>query len=159
MTPRTMTLGDTDDGTMTVTVTLGQTSDPLVSATTHEEVPAGAPTLSISGEVVAHRAGGDVITAGQCRDMIGEIVYPAAGWGFASLDELAQVWERWHLNDMRAGCAHQSVVWETDVYGLSRPSLDLTLPCPASGYRYGSSWLYEPLPDDVLHLVQRVLMS
>lgn len=154
MTSRTMTLGDTDDGPMTVTVTLGQTSVPLVSATTHEEVPAGAPTLSISGEVVAP-GGVVVIIAGQCRDMIGEIVYPEVGF----LDELAWVWERWHLNDMRAGCAHQSVVWETDVYGFPRPSLDLTLPCPTSGYRYGSAWLYEPLPNDVLRLVQRVMTS
>lgn len=51
----------------------------------------------------------------------------------------------WHLNGMRAGCAHQTVVWEDGPYGR-RPSLDDTPTCPQTGYRYGHAWLVEPLP-------------
>jgi hypothetical protein len=58
-------------------------------------------------------------------------------------------WDRWHLNTMRAGCAHQTVVWEDSRYGV-RPSLERTPVCPVSGYRYGSAWLVEVLPDTVL---------
>lgn len=57
--------------------------------------------------------------------------------------------DRWHLNTMKAGCAHQTVVWENSEYGR-RPSLELTKPCPETGYRYGSAWLVEVPPAEVI---------
>lgn len=61
---------------------------------------------------------------------------------------IATLGERWHLNTMRAGCAHQTVVWEDTPY--HRPSLERTKPCPETGYRYGSSWLVELVPAEVV---------
>lgn len=144
-------------------------------------------------------------------------------------DQLAEVWDRWHLNDMRPGCEHQraekwgeetlevvsykltSEAWalkraaeaeamragkagevaNLDATGrallgskvlLSRytpPDADsplsgcyevekrenkraswvrqdehprgvLSKPCPTCGYKYGSAWLFEEVPEDVL---------
>lgn len=74
---------------------------------------------------------------------------PEPKFGPWELHALAKLGDRWHLNDLQAACAHQTVVWEDGRYGR-QPSLELTEPCPETGYRYGSAWLTEPLPDDVL---------
>lgn len=55
----------------------------------------------------------------------------------------------WHLNGMSAGCDHQTVEYESSPYGR-RPSLSDTLPCPVTGYRYGSAWLLRELPDEIV---------
>jgi hypothetical protein len=63
---------------------------------------------------------------------------------------IVELADRWHLNTMRAGCAHQTVVYETGPYGRQQPSLERTKPCPVTGYRYGSAWLVEVPPEDVI---------
>lgn len=70
------------------------------------------------------------------------------GWSLYRVSQVDAYGARWHLNGMRAGCAHQTVVWEDSKYGR-QPSLDRTLPCPETGYRYGTAWLAEPLPEEV----------
>jgi len=149
------------------------------------------------------------------------------GWTPELLGELAEIWERWHLNDMRAGCEHQRALWDTQheveivTYSLTReaireqrsiqaramlrlrqgetvtltaeesahlslpyethqaPDADgpgsgcykvshretrkvsqifptqhpagvLCKPCDVCSYKYGSQWLHEDVPDDVL---------
>lgn len=72
---------------------------------------------------------------------------------------LLAIADRWHLNTMRAGCAHQQVVMERGPYGRERPSLDRTPPCPITGYRYGHAWLVEIPPDDVLAELHRIFSS
>lgn len=151
----------------------------------------------------------------------------------AQLDRMLAVWERWHLNDMRAGCEHQraawdvseqvtvtSYTWSTDYHTRRRKAKDGTLteaeyrayrnvtervmaatigfntpkypteeikallaegwikeektetkaagwvgyqehprgllskPCDECGYRYGSGWLYEAIPAEVLAEIQ-----
>ena len=56
---------------------------------------------------------------------------------------LKDLWDCWHLNDMRAECEHQRALGWT---WATHPSE----PCPECGYRLGSKWLYEPLPADFL---------
>ena len=56
----------------------------------------------------------------------------------------------WHLNGTTAGCDHQTIEYETDRYGRRVPSLSQTSECPATGYRYGSSWLVRELPADII---------
>jgi hypothetical protein len=145
-------------------------------------------------------------------------------------DQLAEVWERWHLNDMNAACEHQRAEgWgkedlelvtyhltkdaqaehralntearnallrgeafqytpeqlavlalpfettnapdadsagsgryevqkrETKLAGWVRPEEHprgvLAKPCPVCGYKYGTSWLYEEVPADVLRFL------
>lgn len=65
------------------------------------------------------------------------------GWTEEMYRKLLDIWEQWHLNDMRAGCCHQRALgWNKDEH--------LGKPCPACGYRYGSSWLFEPVPNEVI---------
>ena len=108
--------------------------------------------LSMTGEVFQPWKR-DAYRAGQCTDALAEITEPASGLTLEAIKDMAAVWDRWHLNDMQAGCAHQEVVWETGRYGYLQPSLDLTPACPETGYQYGHGWLYEPLPSDVLQRV------
>lgn len=104
---------------------------------------------------------------------------PAAVWGPATLSQLAAIADRWHLNDTRAGCEHQRAAgWQTrpidpakrlDAYGYHYPGQTspswnmltwvrpseypdglLAAPCPECGYRFGSAWLFEEVPANVL---------
>lgn len=62
--------------------------------------------LSLCGVIGPMRNGNAKGSCGQCTDEIrrGE---PIEGWSREMLDKLCQIWERWHLNDMRAYCKHQ----------------------------------------------------
>lgn len=63
--------------------------------------------LSITG-VEGPKANGDAVgSSGQCRDSLSELVRFNPGWDAQNVQLLRQVWERWHLNDMRPGCEHQ----------------------------------------------------
>ena len=155
------------------------------------------------------------------------------------LDKLCNIWERWHLNDMRAGCEHQvGEAWDASrqvtlykckmgsallkeqnrlkknveenlllgnmvqlsglqlqlykqpyfvksynnfppagyekyaeetkpvsslypmdsdtKWGDKHPLGILCKPCPVCGYKWGSSWLYEPLPEDVIEWLKNL---
>lgn len=62
--------------------------------------------------------------------------------------DFLDVWSKWHLNDMRAGCEHQRKMgWK--IYE-EHPSE----PCPLCGYKYGSKWLREELPASVIEFLQ-----
>jgi hypothetical protein len=137
--------------------------------------------LSMTGEVVA-RPGVEPVECGQIIEAVRECK-PANGWTHAELNKLADVWARWHLNDMRAGCEHQRAEgWNkrpidpsrpTDTYGThfegqrqaswnmlawvrpeDHPDGLLTRPCPVCGYRYGTAWLTEELPQEIRDYVE-----
>ena len=104
----------------------------------------------------------------------------APGWDEEMWYDLLDVWKRWHLNDMRSCCEHQREMgWDkepidrrfpTSVYGRfypgqSHPSWNmkvwvhpphghLTEPCPVCGYRCGTKWLHEDVPDDVIEFLE-----
>ena len=61
--------------------------------------------LSISGVEGPTRNGNARGGVGQITDF--EIEMYAAGWDAEKVKAFKEVWERWHLNDMRAGCEHQ----------------------------------------------------
>jgi hypothetical protein len=64
-------------------------------------------------------------------------------WTEEMYRRLLDIWERWHLNDMRAGCSHQRAMdWNRDEH--------LDKPCPICGYKYGCGWIFEPVPDKVI---------
>lgn len=124
---------------------------------TVEHQPAGRHLrLSITGDVIDPKRRGEAryISGGQIVDSLAEVVKFAQGWDRRSVDELAALWRRWHLNDMRAGCAHVEPVYEIDRYGQRVPSLDHTPACALTGYRYGHAWLVEELPEEVVAYVK-----
>jgi hypothetical protein len=160
-------------------------------------------------------------------------VTPAPGWTTETVWKFLQVWDQWHLNDMRANCQHQTGAdWNTSekielvtyslnseghalrraaeteagaaarenrvanltdtgrallgdwwkdrhtapdadsplsglyevskretktagwVYPSQHPRGLLTKPCSVCGYKYGSAWLKEAVPADVLEFLR-----
>lgn len=106
-------------------------------------------TLSITGNV-KHQWGGE--RGGQCVGAIREI------WGhIPKVAELCDIWDRWHLNDLRAGTRiqedtlrgkknrskHEHYTWACNY--LRRKGLLVD-----RGYKYGAEWLFEPIPAKVV---------
>lgn len=87
----------------------------------------------------------------------------APDWNRDMLNEFLSIWRRWHLNDMRAGTPEQMACLDTRIYQhsygdhylwaknvLAYAKLDpVTLP-DGTEYYYGTRWLFEPVPEDVL---------
>jgi len=72
----------------------------------------------------------------------------APGWDKEKWLDFLDLWERWHLNDMKAGCEHQRKLgWKSYDEHPSEP-------CPVCGYKYGSAWLREELPESVVEFLQ-----
>jgi hypothetical protein len=104
--------------------------------------------LSISATVWATRTRrGDCHSAGQCINDVAAVEEANGALTGAELSELVKVWRRWHLNDMRQGCVHQTRPTDPDAW-RSVP------PCPVDGYRYGYAWLVEPLPAETEQFVR-----
>jgi hypothetical protein len=181
--------------------------------------------FSMSGAVwMASRR--DCYTCRQCLDEIAKL-FPKS----SKVQQMHQVWKRWHLNDLRAGCEHQRAEgwgqeqlvvktytttteayqlrekgigeavaaalegrvavltpeqrymmgpdWFRDVFDLESHPLPqlfklkkeetkqsnwvhqhehprgvLSKPCPVCGYRYGSAWLKEEIPEAVLAVIR-----
>lgn len=122
----------------------------------HEDVEGEFYRLSIcgSGLYKGSRTRGDIDFGGQCVDMLADVTKLERPWTAEQLADLLEIWKEWHLNDTTAGCAHQTPVYAEDQYGRNVPSLELTPPCPETGYRYGHAWLIRTLPADVLARVR-----
>lgn len=99
----------------------------------------------------------------------------APGWDSEKWLDFLDVWKRWHLNDMRPRCEHQKdwgkkkltvsrssmfddckteVKLSGWVYPKEHPEGELTKPCPVCGYEYGSAWLKEEVPVEVIAFLQ-----
>jgi hypothetical protein len=125
---------------------------------THGIIPPDALEVAITGSTYhATRDGSrdrryaDMVSGGQNIDDVRAI-------GSTRAKRIADLWDRWHLNGMRAACVHQAaaaaeIQAAAKMRGYAqdreRWAALSALPCP-EGYRYGSAWLYEPVPDDVL---------
>ncbi len=106
---------------------------------------------------------------------------PAGAWVKTFLD----IWDKWHLNNMRAGCEHQRAEgWDqkpidpskplnaygkffdgqqTDSWNMwswipesENPNGLLSKPCPVCGYKYGTAWKKEELPQDVVKFIENL---
>lgn len=115
--------------------------------------------LSISG-VEGPRPGGN------CKGSCGQIILhykeydkrgytsiaeidPAPGWTPALIKEFFDVWDRWHLNDMKSACEHQRELgWTYETH--SDPKTFRGQLCPTCGYSIGSAWRKETIPQEVL---------
>jgi len=126
-------------------------------------------TLSISGGIGNH-------CWGQCLDEM--LPFLATNKLFLSVYRL---WNLYHLNDIRAGCIHQRKAgWEEkridpkelpgghsnrDDRGVLATWVNpnehkdglLTKPCPKCGYKYGSKWLFEEIPEDDIREAVRII--
>ena len=142
--------------------------------------------LSLTG-VESPRGDGNALgSCGQCRDSLLPLSLRelAPGWDRETVKTLKDIWERWHLNDMRPECAHQraagwiekaktlgryvkypalaghpnSQVYDEKalgwLYPKEHPDGLLCRPCPTCGYEYGSKWLREEVPAEALAALQ-----
>lgn len=122
--------------------------------------------LSITGSIAR---GSRIVCAGQVYDSLREYILPALRDDErARVERFVELWRRWHLNDMRPGCAHQMAAgWGKEKVVVSehgtatlRDTTTLTpeehtdgvlgVPCPVCGERFGYRWHFEALPDEVL---------
>lgn len=108
----------------------------------HAPVPADAVEVSITGSVHYAKADGsrdlrytEGYAYGQVLDELRKVRNPRAR-------RIAELWDRWHLNGMRANCAHMPAL---------NGHYSAGYPCDAgTGYTSGSAWLYEPIPAEII---------
>lgn len=93
--------------------------------------------LSIVGNIWNHIRS-DCYSCGQNQDDI-RALFPHS----KRVQRLCDIWDRWHLNGMRAGCEHQR---EWGWTYNEHPSE----PCPECGYKMGTAWLHEKLPAEII---------
>ena len=62
--------------------------------------------LSLTGVQGPYSNGNAWGACGQIQDYILDVI-PNSDWTKSKIEELKDVWDKWHLNDMRAGCEHQ----------------------------------------------------
>ncbi len=119
--------------------------------TSHEKIK-GSQWISFHGLGVSPRGSIEyergIFSAGQNYEMLLEITQPAKGFTFETIREIYQLWQEWHLNDLKSHCAHQdqAVAW------------DEVAPCPLTGYKAGSAWLTKPLPAEIIEQVSALVM-
>jgi hypothetical protein len=123
----------------------------------------GVATLSISG-----RIGRNAICCGQIQDELrqGLITGDFTPEDFDAVWALLEIWDRWHLNDLKAGTRKQEAILDRYKVKVGRDNLgyeeqvrilkhnDLL---EDSGYRYGSAWLTEPMPDGTGKTLKKIL--
>jgi hypothetical protein len=82
------------------------------------------------------------------------------GWDRDMIKRFFDIWDRWHLNDMRAGSPSQekylrdhpvvAIYPESHYDKVSKVLAKAKLNPDENGYSYGSKWLREEVPDDIL---------
>lgn len=112
---------------------------------------------------------------GNCKGACGQIVMHewgiseyAPGWSSELESRLRDIWDKWHLNDMKAGSPAQQAWlaanpisdrlnhYKKACHGLADAGLN---PDPGylhngKPYRYGSAWLREEVPAEVLDFLR-----
>ena len=86
----------------------------------------------------------------------------APGWSKDLEQAFRDVWRRWHLNNMRAGTPaqeaelrkHKFPGYPASYYTWAKGILETAGLQPDNGYNYGSRWLTEALPDDVISFLE-----
>jgi hypothetical protein len=137
--------------------------------------------LSITG-VEGPMSNGDARgSCGQIREEVGNVRVFEAGWTPAMVARLVEVWDRWHLNDMQAASPRQRAWLELYPVHATYPESHYELTCAAlaeaglnpdedhtptipnvdttDGYRYGSAWLREDVPADVIEFLESLPTS
>jgi hypothetical protein len=120
--------------------------------------------LSLAGVVGPWHSGNCAGSCGQCDEELEDISVFHKGWSKEKTRKLRRIWNDWHLNHLRPGCVHQARWGTSKLLRLSNgeekaagwvtpsehPDGLLERPCPVCGYKYGSAWLEEAVPDAVL---------
>ncbi len=99
---------------------------------------------------------------GNCKGACGQIVTHdwditefGKGWSSETITKFRGIWNMWHLNDMTPGTPRQMDYLRTIPGGIPNYSTACKILEQADllvddGYKYGSKWLREEVPDDVI---------
>lgn len=113
------------------------------------------PVLSISGGIYHN---GNMVCGGQIYDNLLEF-FP----NHSKIARLIQLWKRWHLNDLKAGTRSQNAFVLGYRAGQDSDKHEYDAICEAlkkvdlyedQGYTYGSCWLFEPIPSEVIEEIK-----
>jgi len=108
--------------------------------------------LTISGTEGPLASGNCLGSAGQISAYLVDFENFAPGWDQSKIQTFATVWDKWHLNHLRAACEHQRALgqtWET------HPMIE----CDECGYFLGSEWIKEKIPNSVLKYLDKLPYS
>lgn len=143
------------------------------SAHTHQPIPY-PDVLSISGEVCdlsKRRSSPDFfVGGGQCIGAVRDITKPAGTLTLEDTKRFADLWDAWHLNTMRAACAHMDLSGVPDdlphslTYAERKAGavdrytwIKTHVLCPVSDYTYGAAWLAEDVPAEVVEEIATLI--
>lgn len=152
---RRMFLGWTPDKTRVYVTVKLSVQNGQFQTTDHRRITT-VERLSFTGETYRGRSGfsdRQMVGAGQTLGAARAVLAGRLAPGVSERDirTLVEAWKAWHLSDMRAACAHVQPVGDS-----ISDRLDGTPACPHSGYRYGSAWLVEPLPEGLVESLRAV---
>lgn len=70
--------------------------------------------------------------------------------------KLLNIWKNYHLNDLQAGTLKQTIALkECDSYDYNDRLESLNL-LNDKGFRYGTDWLFKPIPDSIIEYLHNV---
>lgn len=126
--------------------------------------------LSISGVEGPTRDGNALRACGQIDMHLRneqDSINLAPGWTRESLQRFFDVWQRWHLNDLKAGSQEQEdwlrvnpipkeeYTYPKSHYEVASAKLQAAgLNPDSSGYKYGHAWKREEVPSDVIEFLK-----
>lgn len=96
--------------------------------------------FSACGEVY-HTATRCMYCGGQCIDTIAKLIPTKR------IKRICEVWKRYHLNGIHAGCEHQRHL-EHEAFEHIREI------CPVCGYSFGTAWRCEELPAEIIEEIK-----
>lgn len=118
------------------------------------------PVFSMSGGIW-NSSHSDYVSCGQNIDEIKEL-FPEN----KQVQRLAEIWELYHLNNFNAGTKKQCDAvdlwrkennikgWDYDKACEYLKSIDLY---EDRGIKYGSTWLYKPIPENILSEIKEII--
>ena len=136
--------------------------------------------LSITGVEGPLINGNCTGSCGQILSVLKSNLVFAKKWNTQKALKLYSVWDKWHLNNMQAGCIHQRKAnWEAKridpkelknlnvhkdkngIYAIWVTPKEHTqgllgVKCPTCGYKYGSAWLHMDVPESILVWLQNL---
>lgn len=154
MTRTTAYIGRRKDGSRVFVHLKLETVGTTVKQTTAHKPVESIVRLTVSGSEVC-RGDRSVSAGGQIRSSLNDVKIENRGWTRADVESLLTIWDAWHLNDFHADCEHMAA--ELATIPASDYDSRNGVTCPETGYRYGSAWLVEELPADVLAEFQRLM--
>lgn len=103
----------------------------------------------------------DCVSFGQNLDEISEYISSPL------FKQIYRLWKLYHLNDLHAGTKAQEKIIN-DAFEKTNEQYDYDKACSIldkegllidNGYKYGSGWLYEPIPEEDLKEIESIFKS